>query len=978
MVLNLPLDQSKFRILSFFGVVLSLIFLLGSSNNPPNGHTGAPGEGLCVNCHSGNNPINGVISISGLPAVVNPQTAYDITVTLTRTAGTPIRGGFQLVALDGNNANVGTFSNPGSNVAFESAGGRTYAEHRPFKNFNGNDEVEFTFTWNSPAVVPGNTVKMFFSGVLANGNGGSSGDRGVNANVEANFQAAANDPEVEIVNVVNVSCFGGSNGSATAQASQGVPPYMYNWSNGAQTSTINNLSAGTYSVTVTDSNNGTTSASVTITQPDQLSVVALAVPTINCFNPNGEISVEASGGSPPYEYAWSNGASGPVINVSSGGNYTVTVTDANFCTSSLTVNVNQDLNNPVISAGPDLEIPCFGGSVILQGNGPGGGNFLIEWTTADGNILSGQNTYNPMVNMAGTYVLTVINTTNGCTSTDTTIVSGPPAALSLNFNIQDVSCFGASDGELIALVGGGKPPYQYLWSNNANSPILSNIAAGNYSLTVTDDNGCNISGQAMVRQPMALSVQVLVTPVSGPEENDGKAEAVPSGGTLPYQYLWSNGATSQIIEDLTPGTYLVTVTDGNNCQEIGSGIIPPFDCELTVQLISKTDLSCFESADGIIEIAGEGGSGELTFVWSHNETGPLLTGLSAGTYQVTATDEVGCTATLSVEVFQPDEIIVQTSVVPISNAGEMDASITATASGGVGIFTFQWSNGATGETIENLGPGIYGLTITDETGCTKERMIIVQPFECEIELEWTLVQAILCHGDNDGAVSVTITGGFEPYNVVWSNGQTGLLVEQLPAGLYTITVTDLLECTQSAEITLSQPDSISVEILDFSAQIGQEGEGRIEIRIDGGVTPYEVKWFFDNNEFAINVLRLTNLNSGRYTLEVVDANGCELPSIDFTIHLQVSIRELSDDIELKVFPNPVNSELFLEFNDPNFIVRSLELMNTQGLNYRLPINEGFVNSGRLWLSLEQFPSGLYLIKASTNQGDFYAKIIVHR
>jgi hypothetical protein len=562
-----------------FAFILSVmavsVLLLGSSGNPPNGNTGAPGEGLCSNCHGSPGGIEGNISLSGLPSEIQANTAYDLIVTLTRTAGTPVRGGFQLVALDGNNSNAGAFSNPGSNVAFQSSGGRTYSEHNPFLNFSGGDQVQFSFRWTSPAQLPGNLVRMYFSGLLANGNGGTSGDRVVNTSLTANVPSAGNDPEVEIINVVNVSCAGGNNGSATASVTNGIPPYVYNWSNGAQTATVNNLQAGTYTITVTDANSATTSASVTIIEPPALQVDVTEEEVITCADPVATITVAASGGVFPYAYAWSSGQNTASIEVVVAGVYAVTVTDGNNCTTSLSVDVLEDTSQPVITAGPDRNIACAGGTVQLLGNGPAGPSYTVVWTTQNGVIVSGANTYMPVVSAAGQYTLTVVNNDNGCISEDETTVNPVPAPISVTFSIEPVSCFGGSNGRITAGATGGVSPYTYAWSNGQNTPQASNLIAGTYTLTVSDANGCSVSGTAAVTQPSALVISVTVTPLSGPGANDGAATATTSGGTAPYSYFWSNGENTEQITGLAPGSYMVTVTDGNGCFTTATAVINP-------------------------------------------------------------------------------------------------------------------------------------------------------------------------------------------------------------------------------------------------------------------------------------------------------------------------------------------------------------------------------------------------------------------
>jgi hypothetical protein len=898
-----------------FALILSVmavsVLLLGSSGNPPNGNTGAPGEGLCSNCHGSPGGIDGNISVTGLPSEVQANTAYDLIVTLTRTAGTPIRGGFQLVALDGNNNNAGTFSNAGSNVAFQSSGGRTYSEHNPFLNFSGGDQVQFSFRWTSPAQLPGNLVRLYFSGLLANGNGGSSGDRVVNSLLTANLPVAGNDPEVEIINVVNVNCAGGNNGSATASVSNGIPPYVYNWSNGAQTATINNLQAGTYTITVTDANSATTSASVTIIEPPALQVDVTEEEIITCADPVATITVAASGGTFPYAYAWSSGQSTASIEVVVAGVYTVTVTDGNNCTTTLSVDVLEDTGLPSITAGPDRNISCAGGTVQLLGNGPAGPSYTIIWSTQNGNIVSGANTYTPVVNASGQYTLTVVNNDNGCISEDETTVNPIPAPVLVAFSVEPVSCFGGSNGRIQASVSGGVSPYAYVWSNGQNTPLASNLTAGTYSLTVSDANGCTISSTATVTQPSALALSVAVTPISGPGTNDGTATASVSGGTSPYTYFWSNGENTAEITGLAPGSYLVTVTDANGCFTTATAVVNPFDCNLTLSLETLVDASCFGASDGSISVIAAQGEGVVNYQWSNGMTGEEVAGLGAGVYSVTATDEEGCTASLSMEILQPEQIIIVFEVTPVSQEGADDGVIVASVSGGAGNYTYEWSNGETGSQIGSLSPGTYSLTATDQDGCTSVGQATIAPFGCTLTGVVVIVDSIDCYGETNGVLEAIPSQGTGPYSVLWNDGSTEAIRSAVSAGAYSVTITDANQCTLQIEGTLSQPDSLYVDIIEFTQTISQPGSGVIEVVPQGGTPPFAFFWEKEGQPVG-SASRLEGLDEGLYFLNVRDANDCPF-NIAFRIDLSTSTGQTTlSDLTLKAYPNPVSEWLTVQ------------------------------------------------------------------
>ncbi|MCB0573247.1 MAG: hypothetical protein KDC61_01615, partial [Saprospiraceae bacterium] len=220
------------RLIPVTGLLLGMLVWLANNANPPNGRTGAPFDGHCNNCHGGGNPggFGGVVDISGLPSTIEPNTTYPITLTVTPTAGTPVKGGFQLVAVNGSNQNAGNLASVNAETGTEFLGGREYIEHRNGKFFGGGP-VSWDFNWTSPANAAGNIIKFYFIGNLTNNNDSDSGDFPVA--FSQTFDFSAPPPLVAtITNTTNVLCFGGNNGSATVEATGGISPYTYLWSNG--------------------------------------------------------------------------------------------------------------------------------------------------------------------------------------------------------------------------------------------------------------------------------------------------------------------------------------------------------------------------------------------------------------------------------------------------------------------------------------------------------------------------------------------------------------------------------------------------------------------------------------------------------------------------------------------------------------------------------------------------------------------------
>ncbi len=338
-------------------IIISFILFLASSGDAPDGNTGAPFDGLCSSCHSGG-AYDGNVSISGFPSNISPNTTYSITLTATATMGTPLKGGFQLVSVFSSNSNAGDLS-AGTGSGTSTFNSREYIDHRGSKSFSGNT-VSWTFNWTSPNGPNGATVTMYYVANLANGNGSSSGDFIVNDNTTGTIVGGGVPLSVNIISKKNVTCFGGSDGEATASAGGGNPPYTYSWSNGDVGNKALNLTAGSYRVTATDNNGITATASTIITQPAAINHEFKVTKNVTCpGGKDGSVLASATGGTPPYNIIYSSGSPNNLF----AGNYTVTVSDANQCTVTSSVTVTEPDSfaiNPVIFENPSCPLDSNG------------------------------------------------------------------------------------------------------------------------------------------------------------------------------------------------------------------------------------------------------------------------------------------------------------------------------------------------------------------------------------------------------------------------------------------------------------------------------------------------------------------------------------------------------------------------------------------------------------------------------------------
>jgi len=511
---------------------------------------------------------------------------------------------------------------------------------------------------------------------------------------------------------VNVTCNGTSTGSINLTISGGVSSYSYLWSNNATTEDLTNISAGSYTCTITDGNTTVyTTNAIIITEPSAITFTN--TPTnVSCNNGNdGAITLSPSGGNSGYTYLWSNNSTTQNLTGLSAGTYTCTITDASNC---------QKITTPVTITQPNIltvsesstNISCNGltnGAINLNVSGGTSGYTYLWSNNATTQNLTGLS--------AGTYTCTVTDS-KGCTVSTNTVTITAPAALLVTETPTNASCNGASDGCVNLNITGGTPNYIVTWSNGMSNPNPCGLAAGTYSYTVTDANGCNSTNSVTINQPNAISTTNTVTNVSCNGGTDGGIDLTATGGASGFTYLWSNNTTSEDLTNVGAGTYTCTVTDANGCQFTTFTIIVTEPQAITFSQ-AVGGVSCNGGADGSIDITPLGGASGFTYLWSNNATTEDLTGLSAGSYSCTITDASGCSITTpNLFVTEPTAISLSDTTVQNQFDGTSpDGSIDITIGGGTPPYSYLWSNNAITEDISNLTAGSYTVTVTDNNGC---------------------------------------------------------------------------------------------------------------------------------------------------------------------------------------------------------------------------------------------------------------------
>ncbi|MFM7822949.1 MAG: beta strand repeat-containing protein, partial [Bacteroidota bacterium] len=667
------------------------------------------------------------------------------------------------------------------------------------------------------------------------------------------------------------NCFGENNGSATIIATGGTSPYSFQWSNGQTSQSASSLAAGTYTVSVTDANGCTSTGSVQVLQPSNLLASVNTVQNVDCNGgANGLINLNVSGGISPYIYSWSNGSTSQDISSLIAGTYTVTITDANGCTTSVLQNISEPPAQLSTTATVNQSVSCFGGtngSIIVSVSG-GSPSYTYNWSNgASTNSISGLT--------SGNYTLTVIDA-NGCQNMTTYTVAEPNAPLAANqINISNVSCNGGSNGSVSVSVSGGTSPYTYSWSNGATSQDLVSLITGNYSLTVTDANGCTALLNASVGQPAApiASTTSVTQNVSCNGGSDGVINVLVSGGTAPYSYLWNNGAVTQSITGLSAGNYAVTITDANGCSDVSSATVAQPTQPINIQASVTSSISCFNGNNGTINLTINGGTAPFSYLWNNGSTAQNQTQLPAGNYTVTVTDANGCTEQSINSITQPAGALAASISVSQSVAcfGGGTGTLDLSVSGGTAPYSYLWSNGETTEDISNLISGTYTVSITDVNGCLSSASGTVNQPQAPIAISIASTSSVNCFGGTDGSASVSVSGGTIPYSYLWSNGSIGNSIQNIAAGSYSVTVTDANGCTSIQSLQIIEPVQQLTSSITLGSNVSCFGEsnGSLSATVLGGTAPYSYSWSNGTSNSDA-----TALSAGTYTLTITDANGC--------------------------------------------------------------------------------------------------------
>ena len=730
-----------------------------------------------------------------------------------------------------------------------------------------------------------------------------------------------------------VSCNGATDGSIDITATGGTGVYTYNWNDGLySTEDLDQIGAGSYTLIVEDENGCAVTTTVVLEETQPMQVVHdQSLDTIytgygvSCNGAtDGSIDITVSGGTGVYTYNWNDGLySTEDLDQIGAGSYTVVITDENGCDVTTTVvleetqpmQVVHDQSLDTIYAG--YGVSCNGatdGSIDITVSG-GTGVYTYNWndglySTDDLDQIG-----------AGSYTV-VITDENGCDVTTTVVLEETEEGIDVSHDTSldtiyagyGVSCNGATDGSVDITATGGTGVYTYNWNDGLYSTEdLDQIGAGSYTLIVEDENGCAVTTTVVLEetQPMQVvhdqSLDTIYTGygVSCNGATDGSIDITVSGGTGVYSYNWNDGLYStEDLDQIGAGSYTVVITDENGCDVTTTVVLEETQPMQVVHdqsldtIYAGYGVSCNGATDGSIDITVSGGTGVYTYNWNDGlYSTDDLDQIGAGSYTVVITDENGCAVTTTVVLEETEEgidVSHDTSLDTIyagygvSCNGATDGSIDITATGGTGVYTYNWNDGLySTEDLDQIGAGSYTLIVEDENGCAVTTTVVLeetQPMQVVHDQSLDTIYTgygVSCNGATDGSIDITVSGGTGVYTYNWNDGLYSTEdLDQIGAGSYTVVITDENGCDVTTTVVLEETQPMQVahdQSLDtiyagYGVSCNGATDGSIDITVSGGTGVYSYNW----NDGLYSTDDLDQIGAGSYTLIVEDENGCDV------------------------------------------------------------------------------------------------------
>ncbi|CAL2093659.1 T9SS type A sorting domain-containing protein [Tenacibaculum sp. 190524A02b] len=712
--------------------------------------------------------------------------------------------------------------------------------------------------------------------------------------IKTTKEVTVNQPEAlsfGAIDTVDVLCFGKATGSISVDVSGGIKPYTYSWSNGKVGASIQDLVAGDYTVTVIDKNLCEIKTTVEVKQP----LVGLSIATEEKRDAtgfglsNGYIKVKVSGGTPDYVYQWKDESEQILTSITnelsniSAGTYELTVIDKGNCIISSTYVIEEPAKLEVDVT--EVSILCNGEQGKLTASVKGGvPPYSYQWKDNSGVSISNSSFIEVI---SGIYSLEVEDANKNKVLISSIELKEPEALSFGAIDTVDVLCFGKATGSISVDVSGGIKPYTYSWSNGKVGASIQDLVAGDYTVTVIDKNLCEIKTTVEVKQPLVgLSIATEEKrDATGFGLSNGYIKVKVSGGTPDYVYQWKD-ESEQILTSITnelsnisAGTYELTVIDKGNCI-ISSTYVIEEPAKLEVD-VTEVSILC-NGEQGKLTASVKGGVPPYSYQWKDN-SGVSISNSSfieviSGIYSLEVEDANKNKVLISsIELKEPEALSFGAiDTVDVLCFGKATGSISVDVSGGIKPYTYSWSNGKVGASIQDLVAGDYTVTVIDKNLCEIKTTVEVKQPLVGLSIATEEKRDATGFGLSNGYIKVKVSGGTPDYVYQWKDESEQILtsitneLSNISAGTYELTVIDKGNCIISSTYVIEEPAKLEVDVTEVSILCNGE-QGKLTASVKGGVPPYSYQWK-DNSGVSISNSSFIEVISGIYSLEVEDAN----------------------------------------------------------------------------------------------------------
>ena len=676
-----------------------------------------------------------------------------------------------------------------------------------------------------------------------------------------------------------VTCETSGDGIAQVIATGGLPPYQYMLDGVIVPSgNLSNLSYGIHKIIVLDELGKKDSVEFFMEAETSLSISSIATTKVTCSGGcDGSAIIDVEGGSGSNEVRWEDDFIGHERRELCPGIYSFQVIDKRNEVCLLDGEVNISAFEPLAIEVIRLTKPtCPGGSngkIGIRGLG-GSGSYSYAW--GYGSTESG------LVNIsAGFYEVTLTDNQLNCSVTEEIELSDIPTILVSDTILGIPSCRGSSDGSIELVLENAVSPLVQ-WDDGGMGIFRKNLSSGTYHFTITSSNSCQISGEIELPARDPLSVDVSKTDNQCYGLCQGTIDLSISGGLAPYYIEWGSGLKSPHRDRLCNGVYDYQVIDRLGCVVEGSVEIRSPD-PMSIELISKNDVNCRGQSDGSLEISASGGTGNYSYEWNTGDNTTSLKDLAPGTYNISISDENGCSAAATYTISQPQSLFLKyENIIDPSCDGGNDGQIEVLAAGGNSGYQYSWDNLSNASFIDELYEGDYQLTILDEKGCDYTKTFTLEAPQ-PLSLVNTRALDPICFDESSGLISIEVIGGAQPYSYSWGSGQTTSIIEDIPYGEYELTVTDNNGCVIASSFQLTNPEPLSIKGIEELVMLCEGGS--VFISPEGDWDKY--LWQGPSG-FSSGSHRIEASLPGEYTLSVQNEDGCEV-SQSFSIEWSESI-----------------------------------------------------------------------------------------